>query len=344
MRLTEENKTFIKKHYSNTSAVDIASTIGCSARTVKEWADRLGVVRMHNMIDALDGGKFLRDNIFTSKKKDIAKYYGCTTVTITKYIREHGINDALPSSLVANGITYKRVMPNVHVSRDGGVLHNGKAIKVNCRNHPNGRKQTAYVSITENGKTVYYQLSRLIAKAWLCNYKEEDYILYKDGDIHNVKAENLVLAGKKEYISFLQRNSGFTGMDIEQRKSKLSLLIEEANITLHYLKTADITPLNKHVEKYLYPTLMSWCRDKLFLGVDTVMNVVPECIARLYEVVMNGACIYNYERYCKKILMNYKKKGTFGYIANVPKPIQIIVEQLNTDCLWEKYKVTKLKQ
>lgn len=342
MRLTDKDKALIANRYHKTTAKALAATIGCDVHTVKFWADRLGVVRQESVLDA-DGGQFLREHILTMPKKDIAKHYGCTVVTVTRYIRKHGIADVLPARLVIDGVSYKQAMPNVHISREGRVLHNGKPIKTNRRRHTNGRKQSAYVCITEHGRTQYYLLSRLVAKAWLCGYKEECYILYKDGDIHNVAADNLVLASQKQYVAFMQRNSGNKGADLGQRKDKLSRVIEEANITLHYLKTADITPLNRHVEKYLYPMLTAWCRDKLHLGVDTVMTIVPECIARLYEIVMNGACIYNYERFCKKMLMNYKTKGKFGNMASVPKPIQIIVEQLNTDCLWQKFKVTNFK-
>lgn len=342
-RLTDTDKAFILKYYGKKTNRDIARHIGCDEHSVKMWADRMSLVRHGRGPIDVDGGRFLREHIHTMRKKDIAVHYGCHPTTVTTYIRKHNLFGALPTRITLDGVIYKQAEENIHVSRDGKILHNGLPLKTNKRYHSSGRKQSAYIHVNEDGRTKYFLLSRLVAKAWNVGYTDDSYILYKDGDIHNVSADNLLLADKSKYIAYIQRNSGFKGANLESRKEKLSRVIEEAGITLHYLKTADLSPLNAHVEKYLYPTLMVWARDNLNMGVDTIMTVIPDCIARLYEIVMNGACIYNYERFCKKMLMEYKRKGNFGHVANVPKPIPIIVEQLNVDCLWSKYKVTKLK-
>jgi len=101
--------------------------------------------------------------------------------------------------------------------------------------------------------------------------------------------------------------------------------------------------INRHVTDYLYKCLMQYAINTLHLGEKPSLEAVPDAIARMYEVIMNGMCLYNYERYCKKLLLNFKKTGTFGMTGKIPKPIKIEVEQLNLDCLWERYKVTKLK-
>lgn len=80
------------------------------------------------------------------------------------------------------------------------------------------------------------------------------------------------------------------------------------------------------------------------MGERQSLEQVPEALARMYECIMNGMCLYNYERYCKKLLLNFKKKGSFGLTGEVPKPIKIEVQQLNLDSLWERYNVTKLKR
>lgn len=197
MRLTEKDKAFIRQHYGKMSDVEIADAIGCNARTVKFWADRLCLSRAGNLIDAMDGGQFLRKNIATMSNTEIAEHYGCNPFTVSRYIRKNGITAMLPASLVVGGTAYRRAVANVHVSRDGAVLHNGKPIKSNRRFHPDGHRQTAYICITEKGKKAYYQLSRLVAKAWLHRYTDDSYILYKDGDIHNVTADNLICASEK---------------------------------------------------------------------------------------------------------------------------------------------------
>lgn len=342
-RLTDTDKAYIRRHYGKKTNREIASHIGCDEHSVKHCADRLQLTRAGRGPIDKDGGRFLLEHIHTMRKKDIAAHYGCHPETVTRYIRKHNIAEPFPEKITLDGVVYKQAEFGLHVSRDGRILHNGKPKATNKRNVPSGRKQSAYVCVNEQGKTQYFLLSRLVAKAWLYGYTDDSYILYKDGDIHNVNADNLVIADKSRYTAFMMRNSGYNGANLEQRKEKLIRVIEEANITLHYLKTADLSPLNRHVEKCLYPVLMQWSRDTLHMGLENVMTVIPDCIARLYEVVMSGACIYNYERFCKKMLMNYKKKGSFGHVADVPKQIPIIVEQLNVDCLWSKYKVTKQK-
>jgi hypothetical protein len=80
------------------------------------------------------------------------------------------------------------------------------------------------------------------------------------------------------------------------------------------------------------------------MGEQTAKQQTAEAIARMYEVIMAGMCLYNYERYLKKLLHNYKKTGSFWYTAEVPKAIKIEVQQLNLDCLWERFKVTHFKK
>lgn len=345
-RLTNEDKEFIKKHFGRgkLTNTEIARYIGCDVHTVSIWGKRLGMERGDIKIISADNDQYLRDNYGKMPIKEIAKHYGCHYTTISAYIRDNDIQlEPLPDTITLNGVKYKRVTDTLHVSRDGKILSNGKPLKTTMRYDARGKKVTAQVNVMVKGCKQYYQLSRLVAKAWKRGYTEDCYILYKDENIHNVDADNLIIANEKQYTAFIQRNSGYSAIGVEQRKEKIQHVIDEASITLHYLKTADITPLNKYVEKRLYPLLMEWVRDKFFWGQDTIMRVVPECIAVLYEVILRGACMYNYERYCKKMLMNYKKNGTFGRTGRIPKQIQIIVEQLNTDCLCQKYKVRHQK-
>lgn len=241
-----------------------------------------------------------------------------------------------------------KLVPNTIVglecSRDGKFMLNGREKKVLFCHTVNGDKATARITIMINHKTHYWQAAKLVARTWVRGYKDTDYLTYKDGDCHNIKAENLQVSDRKAYYEYMRRNSIFKGNgDIEERKRKLQLVIEEASLTLNYFKTLKTDDINKHVEEYLYPCLMKYCMKSLHIGKKIALQVVPDCLARMYECIMNGMCLYNYERWCKKLLLNYKKNGSFGLTGKVPKPIQIEVEQLNLDCLWERYKVTKLK-
>ena len=232
----------------------------------------------------------------------------------------------------------------LEVTKDGKFRYNGKEKKALYCHTVNGRLATVRIMIMINGKSHYWQAAKLVAEAWVRGYDiENDYIIYKDGNCHNISADNLIIDDKKGYWKYMQRNSGYFGDGVEERKRKLQLVADEALMTKHYFETLKMDEINKHVESYLYPTLMRYAINTLHLGEKIALEQVPEALARMYECIMNGMCLYNYERYCKKLLHNYKKTGNFGFTGNVPKPIKIEVEQLNLDCLWERYKVTKHK-
>ena len=243
---------------------------------------------------------------------------------------------------------YKKVLDigfdGLEVSRNGLFKYNGKPKKVIYCKTVNGHKATARIMIMQGGKNHYWQAAKLVAKTWLRGYEDSDYITYKDGDCHNICADNLTLEDKKGYWEYMRRNSVMRADTLEERKHKLQLIIDEAGMTLNYMKTLDIKPINEHVKEYLYPCLMTFAIKTLHLGEKTAMEAVPEVLGTLYEKIIDGMCVYNYERYCKKMLHTLKKKGRYGeYWWKLCKPIKIEVEQLNLDCLWERYKVTKLK-
>ncbi len=194
-----------------------------------------------------------------------------------------------------------------------------------------------------NGKTGYIQAAKAVAIAWKSFDPDTQYIVYKDYDIHNINADNLQIVNYSQYVGFRMRNCCHTADSVDMRIRKLQLVIDEASMTKHYFETLDFQPINKHVEDYLYLCLIRYCKETLHLGETVALDIVPECIARMYECIINGMCLYNYERYCKKLLTNYKKKGNFGYAGAVPKPIEISVSQLNLDCLWERFKKSTRK-
>lgn len=233
---------------------------------------------------------------------------------------------------------YKDLFDGIQVSIDGKFRMNGKEKKAIFPTTVTGRKATAKITYNLNKKKHYYQAAKLVAMAWKPKYREGLNIIYKDGDIHNIHADNLIIVGDKEWWSYMQRNSGYHGASIEDRKLKLDMVIKEAGLTREFLDTRDFSNINHHVEKRLLPILEDYCLRTIYVGVSTAKLIVPECLARMYECIDNGMCLYNYERYCKKLLLNYKKNGSFGVTGKVPKPIWAEVEQLNLDCLWERYK------
>ena len=245
-----------------------------------------------------------------------------------------------------NDIVYRKCksVEGLEVSADAQFRYKGKPKKAIYCHTATDRKATVRVTIMWGGKNHYWQAAKLVAEAWLFGYNKEDCIIYKDGDCHNIKADNLQLTDEKGYDKYMRRNSVMRADTLEERKHKLQLVIDEAGMTLNYLKTLDIEPINKHVKEYLYPCLMKFAMKTLQLGEKKSMEAVPEVIGTMYEKIMDGMCLYNYERFCKKMLHTLKKTGRYGeYWHKLCKPIQIEVEQLNLDCLWEGYKVTKHK-
>lgn len=238
-----------------------------------------------------------------------------------------------------------RAIDGLECTADGRFKYRGRAKKaIYCTKNFGNGKATARLCFMVGGKMLYIQAAKAIAMAWKYRYDEKtDCIIYKDGDIHNITADNLEVVTSQEYTQYRMRNSIHRADDVERRKRKLQLVIDEAGMTKHYLETLDMEPINKHVKEYLYMQLMTYTKETLHIGERTALYIVPECLSRMYECIMNGMCLYNYERYCKKLLYNYKKKGNFGLTGSVPKPIKIEVQQLNLDCLWEKFKVTKNK-
>ena len=165
-------------------------------------------------------------------------------------------------------VIYKPVpsVADLEVSRDGQFRYNGKPKKAVYSHTVTGRKATVRIIIMMQGKTHYWQAAKLVAESWLYGYDiESDYLTYRDGDCHNIGADNLVIADKREYYEYMQRNSSMKADTLQERKRKLQLVIDEAGITLNYFNTLDMSPINQHVKDYLYTCLMEFSMKTLSL-------------------------------------------------------------------------------
>jgi hypothetical protein len=236
-------------------------------------------------------------------------------------------------------------VPGLEVSYDGQFLWHGKPKLVSYPTTVTGKPATAKLQFQNRGKRSYYQASKLVAETWLFGFTENDFVIYKDGNCHNIGADNLEKADAKEWDVYMRRNSVNRADTLAERKRKLQLVADESLMTLHYFETLSMDEINKHVKSYLYPCLMQFAMKTLQFGEQKSKESVAEVIGTMYEKIMNGMCLYNYERFCKKMLHNLKRKGNYGeYWHDLCKPIQIEVEQLKLDCLWERYKVTRFKK
>lgn len=236
----------------------------------------------------------------------------------------------------------------LYCDRDGQFLYHGKPKKVIFSTNRQGHKLTARVCICHNGRHLYFSAALLVAHAWIEAWADgKQHVLYRDDDIHNIKADNLYLVGDDDYNEL--RPTGLTPgrpdtMNYEYQLHRLRNAVEEAQAVLHYFETQDMSQVNDHIQRYLYARLVSFSIDTLHLCEATAREQTANAIAHLYDVLLSGHAVSHMEHYCKDLLYRYKKNGTFGFRGQVPKPIQIHVQQLNLDCLWERYKVTSLRK
>lgn len=229
----------------------------------------------------------------------------------------------------------------IMVSPDGRFFRDGKEKKVVYATNILGKKATAKLTIMIDGKVHYWQAAKLVAKAYLADYEDGCNIIYKDGDIHNIKAENLCVVSPKRYYEYTRRNAGYSAATIDQKKEKLRRIIKEAGLTLNYLETKDFTEINAYVENHLLPILKDYCMRTLFIGRSTTEHIVCEGLYCLYDCIWSGNAVANYERWMKKILLNWKKKGTFGYMAEgfTRQEWETESKQIDFNILTTKYNV-----
>lgn len=214
-----------------------------------------------------------------------------------------------------------------------------RPVSVFKRQHENGRQQSAYVHIMDGGKTYYHAANTLVAFAWCRGYEEGDYIVHKDSDLHNIAADNLRVCGKNEYYAHNLRNTS-NKVTLKDRIRKLEIIHEETEATLDLFRNDRWDKIHRHIEHYLVNCLMDYGTRTIHLSKSTTATQVPEIIARLYECLDRGYCVYNYERWCKQMLLNYKKTGSFGKQALVPTTnIRQIVPKDEIDRLCEKFNV-----
>lgn len=97
----------------------------------------------------------------------------------------------------------REVDKGIMVSPDGRFFRNGKEKKVVYATNILGKKATARLVIMIDSKVHYWQAAKLVAKAYLADYKDGCSIVYKDGDIHNIKADNLQVVSAKRYYEYM---------------------------------------------------------------------------------------------------------------------------------------------
>ena len=238
-------------------------------------------------------------------------------------------------------MTLKEVDLGIMVSPDGRFFRKGQEKKVVYSTNILGKKATARLVVMIDGKKYYFQAAKLVAKAYLADYEDGCGIIYKDGDIHNIKSNNLQVVSIKKYYEYTRRNAGFSAATITQKKEKLRRIIKESTLTLNYLETKDFSQINAYVESHLIPILKDYCMRTLFIGRSTTEHIICEGLYCLYDCIWSGNAVANYERWMKKILLNWKKKGTFGYMAEgfTRQEWEVEIKDIDLSILSTKYNV-----
>ena len=236
-------------------------------------------------------------------------------------------------------------LKGLYIDRDGNIVYNGKKRKVMKSTDINGNKKTAKIRLLVDGRIQYFSVARLVAHAFKLNWEDGCKVDFKDGDIHNVCADNLMVVRKNDYYKAkMEIVSSYRKIGTYQYQvERLQNVIVEADAVLHYFKTGEMDKVNDHVTKYLYTTLLDWSVKNLHLSVRTASELVPDVIARMYEVILQGHAVSYMERYCKKLLQNKKRKGWYGNEGRIPEKIELIIDNLNLDSLCKKYKVVNKK-
>ena len=211
----------------------------------------------------------------------------------------------------------------------------------NVRYYRTSTASSAYITYKHEGKDLYFSAAKLVARTWL-GYKD-GCLTYRDGNCRNIKADNLIVGDK--YQDYIDKTTYHPTDELDKRKHHLQMVIIDAGLTLDYFNTLNMDAINQRVRDYLYPYLLNYCHNTIHLGWERSLRAVPEAIGIMYGKLMDGMPIFSYELYCKKLLYQMKRTGKYEtYWQTLRKPIQIEVEQLNLDCLCEKFKVTYHKK
>lgn len=195
------------------------------------------------------------------------------------------------------------------VSKDGKFKRDGKPIKVRGYNEVGGYRRTVHIIVAKDKKRYRFNAARLVAKAWCDGYSEDKELMFKDGDCHNISAENLVCIKPFAYKMLMAGKRGMKKETIDVKRKKLQGIILESKLTLDYYDTGDFTAINKHLENDIIPLLEKYCMCNMRLGRKRTTMMVSEVLSELYEKIDNGCAMYCYEWWCKLQIRKLVRNG-----------------------------------
>lgn len=231
---------------------------------------------------------------------------------------------------------------DLYVDREGNFLYCGKPKAVIRPVSRHGKKLTARLTFRRGGKLMYYCAADLVASAFIPEYKNHDYIEYKDCDIHNIRADNLSIVTKKDYYAARLAIANYYHEQgtYQYQVKRIENTIADAQAVLHYFQTGDMSEVNKRVENYLFECLLSYCVKSLRLSEQTAYEYAADVIVQMYDILLSGHAICHLEYHCKELLLQRKRHKVYGVKGLVNKEIKLMIKGLNLTHIQEKYDVS----
>ena len=233
-------------------------------------------------------------------------------------------------------------LADLYVDSEGNFLYKGKPKAVIRSVSRHGKKLTARLTIMREGKRMYFCAANLVASAFIPEYKNHAYIEYKDGDIHNIRADNLSIVTKKDYYAARLAIADYYHKigTYQHQVKRIENTIADAQAVLHYFRTGDMSEVNKRVENYLFECLLLYCVKSLHLSEQTAYEYAADVIVRMYEILLSGHAICHLEYHCKELLLQRKWHKVYGVKGSVNKEIKLMIKGLNLTHIQEKYDVS----
>lgn len=231
---------------------------------------------------------------------------------------------------------------DLYVDREGNFLYRGKPKAVIRPVSRHGKKLTARLTFRREGKLMYLCAADLVASAFIPEYKNHDYIEYKDCDIHNIRADNLSIVTKKDYYAARLAIANYYHEQgtYQYQVSRIENTIADAQAVLHYFKTGDMSEVNKRVENYLFECLLLYCVKSLRLSEQTAYEYAADVIVQMYDILLSGHAICHLEYHCKELLLQRKRHKVYGVKGSINKEIKLMIKGLNLTHIQEKYDVS----
>ena len=204
----------------------------------------------------------------------------------------------------------------------------------------NGKKTTCSIAIrVESGVTKYYNCADLVCRAWRKNkYEEGCRIIYKDGDIHNVRLDNLEIVRYDQYVEWLnRRHSKAETPTVEEELARMDEITQCCQMSKRFIATGDYREWNKYVQDVLYPYIVLSCEQKE-LGVARTRYIMSELVGTVYELIGRRRGMYDPKAFVEKHIREFSRYGKM-YIPVLPNKAVEEAKKLDLSGLEEKYKL-----